>query len=581
MSEGTKRRLAAIVSADVVGYSRLMGADEAGTLDRLKAHRAELIDDLVDKHGGRIVKTTGDGLLLEFSSVVAAVECAAAVQDGLVERNAGKDPDQAIRLRIGVHLGDVIIDGEDIYGEGVNIAARLQEIGEADRICISDAVHAQVNGKVHVTFEDGGEPTLKNIAAPVRVWHSTRAQEVVTKTMASTRPAVAVLPFANMSNDPDQEYFADGITEDLITALSYQKLFPVIARNTVYVYKGRSVGVGQIGQELNAGYVVEGSVRRAGQRVRISAQLIEVATDHHVWAQKYDRDLGDIFDLQDEITDALVRNIAPELIAFERQKTRAKNPRDMAAYDLYLRALSNMHVGTAAAIVEAEDMARQAIARDATFGPAHSLLGFIITYQYFRHSERRSRSRQEEATREAKLAVELDDRDATAWAIWGMHSCFKGNHEQAIEASERAVSLNPYAFQPRLSLGNAFFFDGQLEAAVSQYQEALRISGGEDDLIQITNMMAWSEYVMGNYDEACIWGRKAAALATDYFQVNVVLAATYAQLGEDERAREHMVIVYRHYPGLNAARYRRNIRWRDARMIDQIVEGLRKAGLPE
>jgi len=586
MPDGTQRKLTAIVFADVVGYSRLMGADEAGTLQRLKAHRAELIDGLIGLHGGRIVKTIGDGLLLDFSSLIAAMECVIAVQTGMLARNEGLEPDQAMRFRIGVHLGDVIVDGDDIHGDGVNVAARLQEISEAGGIAISDAVHGQIKGRIDAVFEDTGERELKNIAAPVRVWRFVASDTPADVTVpvdqdSGKRPAVAVLPFTNLSNDPEQEYFADGITEDVITALSYQKLFPVIARNTTFVFKGQSVDIGEVGRKLNAGYVVEGSVRKAGQRVRITAQLIEVASGHHVWAQRYDRVLDDIFDLQDEITDALVRAIAPELISYERQRVRSNNPRDMTAWDLYLRGLSAIHIGTTEALMEAERFARQAIARDAMFALGHSLLSLTINVQNHRNLGKRTRAHYEEMLQEARRAVELDDRDSNAWAVWGLALGHNGDFEQGMEASRRAVGLNPYAFLPRLAMGNSHLFGGRIAEAITEFQEALRIGGSDEDILHAHTMMLWSQYLSSNYDAAIVAGRKAELLVPDYLQVHIAMDAAFGQTGDIDHAQLYTEKIFAAVPKFNTARYRRNIRWHDPAMIDHVVEGLVKAGLPE
>ena len=303
------RRLAAILAADVAGYSRLMGADEEGTLERLKALRRELLDPKIAEHKGRIIKTTGDGMLVEFASVVDAVRCAVEVQQAMPERNTGVGADNRIELRIGINLGDVIVEGDDLYGDGVNIAARLEGIAEPGGICISDDAFRQVRGKVEAEFADLGEQSLKNIARPLRVYRvGWSAKQPITSPVAlplPNKPSVAVLPFANMSSDPEQEFFADGISEDIITALSrYPSLF-VIARNSSFTYKGRAVDVKQVGRDLGVRYVLEGSLRRAGNRIRVTAQLVEAETGNHVWAERYDRDLADIFVVQDEISEAV------------------------------------------------------------------------------------------------------------------------------------------------------------------------------------------------------------------------------------------------------------------------------------
>jgi len=320
MAEGTQRRLAAIVSADVVGYSRLMGVDETGTLSDLRAHRAELIDGKIAEYGGRIVKTMGDGLLLEFASVVEATQCMVEVQKGMAERNEGTDEARRIIFRIGVNLGDIIIDGEDILGDGVNIAARLQEIAEPGGVSISRRVYEDVQERLDTAFEDTGEQSLKNIAKPVHVWRWSPGKSSPSDTPEAidqaplplpSKPSIAVLPFDNMSGDPEQEYFADGIAEDVITALSrFGSLF-VIARNSSFTYKGQAVDVKRVGQELGVRYVVEGSVRKAGNRVRITAQLIDAASGNHIWADRFDGSLDDVFELQDQITEQIVVAVEP------------------------------------------------------------------------------------------------------------------------------------------------------------------------------------------------------------------------------------------------------------------------------
>ena len=322
-TQAVQRRLAAILSADVAGYSRLMGEDEAGTLAALKRHRTAVVDPEIAAHNGRIVKLMGDGALVEFASVVDAVECAVAVQQGMAKRNAGVPEDKRIAFRIGINLGDIIVEGDDIYGDGVNVAARIQEIAAPGGVCISSKVQGEVTGKVEAAFKDAGEHELKNIAKPVRVYRWTEGTEAPVSEAAPLalpdKPSIAVLPFTNMSGDPEQEYFSDGISEDIITELSRFRSLFVIARNSSFAYKGQSVNVGKIGQELGVAYVVEGSVRKAGNRVRITAQLVEAASGNHLWAERYDRDLDDIFAVQDEVTIAIVTAIEPTLGSAERE----------------------------------------------------------------------------------------------------------------------------------------------------------------------------------------------------------------------------------------------------------------------
>src|SRR5271165_4084812 len=385
MAQHANRRLAAIVSADVAGYSRLMGADEEGTLGRLKTLRAELIDPKIAEHGGRIVKTTGDGLLLEFSSVVGAERCVVEVQTAMALRNADLPQDRRIEFRIGVNLGDIIIDGDDIFGDGVNVAARLQESAKPVGICVSSRVHDDVRDRLDLGFDDGGEQSLKNIARPVRIWQwnagatSTAAPDPAGRALPlPEKPSIAVLPFANMSGDPEQEYFADGIAEDVITLLSKSRALFVIARNSSFTYKGRAVDVKQVGRELGVRYVLEGSVRKAGNRVRVTTQLIEAATGGHLWAERYDRDLTDIFAVQDEITASVSAAILPTMERSERERAARKPPDSLDAWECYHRGMWHFAKIEAGETALAQDFFERAIALDPGFAAAQAAMTVAI-----------------------------------------------------------------------------------------------------------------------------------------------------------------------------------------------------------
>jgi adenylate cyclase len=375
----------------VVGYSRLMGADEEGTLARLKALRRELADPKIKEHRGRIVKTTGDGLLIEFASVVDAVRCAVEVQREMAERNADVPSDRRIEFRMGINVGDIMKDGLDIYGDGVNVAARLEALAEPSGICVSRVVRDQVRDKLAFSFEDMGEQQVKNIARPIRVHRillgerphpSEPTSAVLLKSPLAfpDKPSIAVLPFQNMSGDPEQDYFADGMVEEIITALSKMRWFFVIARNSSFTYKGRPVDVKQVGRELGVRYVLEGSVRNAGNRVRITAQLIDAADGNHVWAERYDRELADIFAVQDEITERVVAAIEPELYAAEHVRSQRKPPESLDAWECVIRALSYVGHGTRVGTIEAEALCRRAIAIAPGYGQAHSLLAWVLTW---------------------------------------------------------------------------------------------------------------------------------------------------------------------------------------------------------
>ena len=376
-AERVERRLAAILAADMVGYSRLMEADEAETIARQKALRKELIDPKIAEHNGRIVKTTGDGVLVEFASVVDATECAVAIQRAIVEREADVPEERRIQYRVGINLGDIVIDGDDILGDGVNIAARLEGLAEPGGICVSGNVHEQLAGKIVLDFEDLGEQRVKNIKKPVRVYRvrlDGRGADMGPALELPDKPSIAVLPFENMSGDPEQEYFSDGIAEDIITGLSRNRGVFVIARNSTFTYKGAAVDARQVARELGVRYVLEGSVRKAGSRVRITAQLVDAATGNHVWAERYDRELEDIFAVQDDITQNIVAAIGPELVSAEIQRARRKDPKRLDAWDCTMRATWHFARVTREDMEEARRLALKAIELDPGAAPAFSVL---------------------------------------------------------------------------------------------------------------------------------------------------------------------------------------------------------------
>ena len=453
--DGAERRLAAIMSADVAGYSRLMGKDEAGTLAALKALRREVFAPQVAAHNGRIVKLMGDGALVEFPSIVQAVDCAVAVQRALAGRNAGP----AIKLRIGINLGDIIIEGTDIDGDGVNVAARIQEVAEPGGIALSGSTYDQVTGKVEAIFADGGEHELKNITKPVRVWHW--SDDVVAGTSIAEplplpdKPSIAVLPFDNMSGDPEQEYFSDGITEDIITELSRFRSLFVIARNSSFHYKGQSLKVQDIGRDLGVQYIVEGSVRKAGNRVRITAQLVAAESGNHLWAERYDRDLDDIFAVQDEVTHAIVTAIEPTLGSAERDRAHRKPTGSLDAWESYQRGLWNLYRYAAQENTEAQSFFRRAIELDPNFAPAHAGLAHAIYLSFFLGFRTDRAPALGEARAAAQRAVTLDGDDAVAHAIAGRVHTMLGERDAAISACETALALNPNLAMAHLVLGNS------------------------------------------------------------------------------------------------------------------------------
>ena len=415
-----ERRLTAILATDVVGYSRLIRADEEGTIAALQALRATLIDPKIDEHHGRIVKLMGDGMLAEFPSVVDAVRAAIATQQAIAKNNAGLPEEKQITFRVGVNLGDVIIDGDDIQGDGVNVAARLEGLAQPGGICISEGVHEQVRDKIDMAFEDMGEQEIKNVARPVRAWHCMPAITAKAETIAAPltlpeKPSIAVLPFDNMSGDPEQDYFSDGISEDIITALSKFRWFFVTARNSTFTYKGKAVDIKQVGRDLGVRYVLEGSVRKSGDRVRVTVQLIDATTGNHLWAERYDRQITDVFALQDEITDTVTATIAPQLLVAENERVKGKPPENMAAWELVIRSQPLFWRMNYKDLLEAQDLLRGAIEHDPEYAQAHAMLGFSYIWLAWMGWGDDPRGLFHKAEPEARRALELEDQEPWAY----------------------------------------------------------------------------------------------------------------------------------------------------------------------
>src|SRR5438552_5236021 len=439
-SDQTKRKLAAVLIADVAGYSRLMGADDEGTLARLKLLRRELIEPKNKQHRGRIVRTTGDAILIEFLSVVDAVRCAIEIQQCMVERNADVPQEKRIELRVGVNLGDVMIEGRDLYGDGVNIAARLEALAEPGGICISRTVLNHARDKVSFDVEDAGEQTLKNIARPVHVFRiiidpsrrPATPKSAVPALALPDKPSVAVLPFTNMSGDPEQEFVSDGVAEDVITALSHYPSLFVIARNSSFTYKGRAVDVKQVGRELGVRYVLEGSVRKAGNRIRVTAQLVEAETGNHVWAERYDRDLADIFAVQDEITERVVAAIEPELYVAEQVRSQSKPPDSLDAWECVIRALACLGPGTPDENTIAQRFFQQAIELDPTFAGGYSGLALAQLQAAAVYQKLGQLEAQSSAEALSRRAVALDGADAEARSCLGWALQARGELQGAL-----------------------------------------------------------------------------------------------------------------------------------------------------
>jgi TolB-like protein len=536
-----ERRLAAILAADVAGYSRLMGADEEGTLERLKALRRELVDPKIAEHHGRIVKTTGDGLLVEFASVVDAVRCAVAVQQAMPERNTSVAADSRIELRIGINLGDVIVEGDDLYGDGVNIAARIEALADAGGVFVSNTVHDHVRDRLPFVFEDLGEQQVKNIARPVRVYR-VRDLGAAKSTSAPAlplpdKPSIAVLPFANMSGDPEQEYFADGMVEEIITALSRIRWLFVIARNSSFTYKGQAVDVKQVGRELGVRYVLEGSVRKAGGRVRITGQLIDATSGTHLWADRFDGSLEDIFDLQDKVAISVAGVIEPTLQAAETARSVNRPTKDLTAYDLYLRALAAFYTRTKERTFEALGLLEQAIAIDRHYSPAlawAAMCHMTLVRDGWTEEPEISRRKGIDLAQRALEAGANDPRVlANAANALGM---FGEDIGTMIGLVDRALALNPSYARGWFVSGLLRVFAGQHDLAIKHAETAMRLSPRER-VGTPPSLMGLAYFFKRQFDEAAAKLLLALQDHPGFPSSYRTLAACYAHMGRLDEAR--------------------------------------------
>ena len=478
--ERAQRRLAAILAADVVEYSRLMQVDEAGTLATLKARRSEVLQPIVSRHHGRIVKLMGDGVLIEFASAVDAVECAVQLQEGMDAANLGLPEDRQIVLRVGVNLGDVMVEGSDLYGDGVNVAARLEALADPGSVFVSQTVFSHVKGKAKLNFEDLGEQKLKNMAEPVRVYRVSGMTAPASRAAAGTsvplsRLSIAILPFVNMSDDPEQEYFSDGITEDIITELSRFRSLFVIARNSSFTFKGKVAKVQDIAKELGVAYVLEGSVRKAGDRVRITAQLIEAAAATHVWAERYDRKLDDIFAIQDEISGSIVASVAPQFLNAEMRRAVAKRESDLDSWEMFMKARWHLAKYTREANATAQALLAEVIARAPGMAQAHSVLALTHVYALL-WSWNDAGDALARAAAAAQEALALDSEDAVAHAVVGLTLAFARRYDEGIDSLNRAIALNPNLADAHGYLGVTHALIGDYDACLKSIDRACRLS---------------------------------------------------------------------------------------------------------
>ena len=589
------RKLAAILAADVVGYSRLAGADEDRTLARLRALRSDLIDPAVAVHNGRVVKRTGDGSLVEFRSVVDAVRCAIEMQNGMVERNAGLPPERRIEFRVGIHLGDVVEESDgDLMGDGVNIAARLEGIAKPGAVCLSEDAYRQVKSRLDVAVNDLGSTQLKNIAEPVRVYslqigvaapakpvpqaEAATPEKLSARLALPDKPSIAVLAFQNMSGDPEQEYFADGMVEDIITGLSRIKWLFVIARNSSFVYKGKAVDVRQVGRELGVRYVLEGAVRKAGNRLRITAQLLEAETGAHLWADRYDAKLEDVFELQDQITEKVVGVVEPSLRQSEIERSRRKRPENLDAYDLYLRALPHMVSLMPADARIAARFLEDALKLDPKYAAAHAFIGWC--HEICFHRGGFNEADNIAGLRHARTAIASGTDDATALAVAAfVVSNLSKDHKAALSAIERALSLNPSSAIALYWGALIHAYDDNSAAATALAHRALRLSPFDPVTFLAHVALGVVAFQEARYDEAASHYAKAVQANAHFSTLYFCHATALALAGRVEEARP---IIGQGLELAPDTRCSDVFKYGVTRAFaDKYIEGARLLGLPE
>jgi adenylate cyclase len=585
---GPERRLAAVVAVDMVGYSRLMEADETGTLARLKSHRIELIDPAIAKNRGRIIKTTGDGMLIEFQSVSDAVLCATEIQRRMTRRNEDVSPARWIQFRFGINLGDVIVEENDIFGDGVNVAARLEALAEPGGICVSGAVRDQVGDRLRdVGFEDLGDQSVKNIARPIRVFRvlvgentgiapaGAKDAAVAIPAPVSKKPSIAVLPLANMSGDPQQEFFADGLTEDIITELSRFHDLLVISRNSAFVYKGKAVKIQEVAREFGVDYVLEGSVRKAGDRVRVTVQLIDAETDRHIWAERYDRELKDVFAIQDEMTRAIVATLSGRVEAATHDRAKRKTTDNMVAYEYVLAAKVLHHRSTRADNTEAQRLLDRALALDPNYAHAHAWKACVLgqTWVYDWCADREAIFDQISAELQTSLA--LDDNDSDVHRILAALNLNRDNHDKAAYHQERALALNPNYDLIVVQQGELLTWLGRPDEGIDWIKKAMRLNPFHPE--RFWSHLGRACYCAERYPEAA---EAFSRITRPDHTHHAFLAATFAQMGNSVAAAAHAAEVLKSEPKFSVAGYLETQHYKHEADRQRHEAGLLKAGLP-
>ena len=582
--EQVERRLAAILAADVVGYSRLMEANEERTLGALRQHRREFFDPTVAKHGGRIFKVMGDGFLVEFGSVLNAARCAVEIQRGMLERNAGVPEDRHIKFRIGINLGDIIVDGDDFYGDGVNMAARLEGLAGPGGIACSAVVRKQVGNKLELEFLDQGEKTVKNIAQPVHVYFINlgspagallRPRRVASGAARSDKPSVAILPFANMSNDPEQEFFSDGITEDIITELSRWRLLSVQSRSASFRYRGVAADMKQIARELDVRYIVEGSVRRLGERIRITAQLIDADTGDHVWAERFDRELSEIFAVQDQVVRMIASTLAGRVQVAAVERASRKPPASLVAYECVLQG-NALPSDDPAGAAEATRLFAKAIELDPGYGYAHAMLAEMYCKNWVDDLGNSGVGLQE-AYDLAKRAVELDSNESTCFAILGQICLLRRSYDVALQYVRRAVEINPNNQWTAADMGWVLLYVGQAEAALDCFNRAK-----ETDPYfgppWYWSSLGLAHMVLHRYQEALAAFER---LPTRTYRAAALMAGCHARLADMERATVFVTECLNLRPDFSISRFMTKQPFKNPTDAAHLAESLHMAGLPQ
>jgi adenylate cyclase len=583
----TKRRLAAILAADVVGYSRMMAENEEDALARLKTLRLNAVDPIIARLGGRIFKNTGDGALAEFASALDAVHAALEIQRNMAEHNEDAWNGGAIRLRIGVSLGDVIVEADDLYGNGVNIAARMEGLAEPGGVCISSAVYDQIRSTQSLLFDDMGEQEIKNLDRPIRCYSVRLAP---TNSMGpggvnsadSDKPSIAVLPFQNMGADPEQDYFADGIVEEIITALSRFHWLFVIARNSTFTYKGKAVDVKRVGRELGVRYVVEGSVRRSSERIRITAQLIDARSGAHIWAERFDGSLQDIFDLQDQITSKIVAAVAPKVQQAEIERVSRKPTIDLGAYDHFLRGLASFNQRTKDSTDAALASFGKAVEADPNFAAAFGLAAMCYAWRQTNGWIADREDEQREASRLARRAMDMGMDDAVALANGAMAlGQLVGELDDAAAMVDRALELNPNLAIAWLNSGVLRLYLGETDLAVKHLEHAMRLNPLDPNIFIARGGLAVANLIMGRLDEASALAERALADKPNWAGGLRTAAASHALAGRLEKAQSFMARLRLADPQLRISRITQLFPLRRPELLQEYLRGLRLAGLPE